>query len=83
VPFEGAAGYAAANAAVLASPRSSRSRERPTASAADTLVPKLIDTPANRAAGIQGGADPADVARVICWLCDDASSAVTGADIPV
>jgi NAD(P)-dependent dehydrogenase (short-subunit alcohol dehydrogenase family) len=46
-------------------------------------VPKLIDTPANRAAGIEGGVPPERVARVIAWLFDDASSAVTGSEVPV
>jgi NAD(P)-dependent dehydrogenase (short-subunit alcohol dehydrogenase family) len=82
-PFAGAAGYAAAKAAVLAFARVVALEGAPDGIRCNTLVPKLIDTPANRAAGIQGGAAPADVARVVCWLCDDASSAVTGSQIPV
>jgi NAD(P)-dependent dehydrogenase (short-subunit alcohol dehydrogenase family) len=82
-PFAGAAGYAAANAAVLAFAKVVALEGAEDGIRCNTLVPKLIDTPANRAAGMQGGADPADVARVITWLCDDASAAVTGAEIPV
>ena len=82
-PFPGAAGYAAANAAVLAFAKVVALEGADDAIRCNTLVPKLIDTPANRAAGIKGGADPVDVARTICWLCDDASVAVTGAEIPV
>jgi NAD(P)-dependent dehydrogenase (short-subunit alcohol dehydrogenase family) len=83
VPFKGAAGYAAANAAVLTFARVVALEGAADGIRCNSIVPKLIDTPANRAAGIEGGAAPADVARVICWLCDDASAAVTGSDIPV
>jgi NAD(P)-dependent dehydrogenase (short-subunit alcohol dehydrogenase family) len=82
-PFAGAAGYVAANAALLALAKVVSLEGAEDGIRCNTLVPKLIDTPANRAAGMTGGADPADVARVITWLCDDASSAVTGAEIPV
>ena len=83
VPFAGAAGYAAAKAAVLAFAKVVALEGADDRIRCNTLVPKLIDTPANRAAGIRGGAAPADVARVVCWLCDDASGAVTGAEVPV
>jgi NAD(P)-dependent dehydrogenase (short-subunit alcohol dehydrogenase family) len=82
-PFKGAAGYAAANAAVLAFAQVVALEGAADGVRCNTVVPKLIDTPANRAAGIEGGADPADVARVVTWLCDEASGAVTGAEIPV
>jgi NAD(P)-dependent dehydrogenase (short-subunit alcohol dehydrogenase family) len=82
-PFQGAAGYAAAKAAVLTFAQVVALEGAPDGVRCNTVVPRLIDTPANRAAGIEGGADPADVARVITWLCDDASGAVTGAEIPV
>jgi len=49
----------------------------------NTVVPGVIDTPANRAGGAEGGVPPERIARVIAWLCDDASAAVTGAEIPV
>jgi NAD(P)-dependent dehydrogenase (short-subunit alcohol dehydrogenase family) len=83
VPFKGAAGYAAANAAVLAFAKVVALEGAADGIRCNTLVPKLIDTPANRAAGMEGGAAPSDVARVIGWLCDDASGAVTGAEVPV
>jgi NAD(P)-dependent dehydrogenase (short-subunit alcohol dehydrogenase family) len=82
-PFAGAAGYAASKAAVLAFARTVALEGAPDGIRCNTLVPKLIDTPANRAAGITGGVAPVDVARVVCWLCDDASEAVTGAEVPV
>jgi NAD(P)-dependent dehydrogenase (short-subunit alcohol dehydrogenase family) len=82
-PFAGAAGYAAANAAVLAFARTVALEGAEHGIRCNTIVPRLIATPANRAAGIKGGTEPRDVARVITWLCDDASGAVTGAALPV
>jgi NAD(P)-dependent dehydrogenase (short-subunit alcohol dehydrogenase family) len=82
-PFKGAAGYAAAKAAVLAFAQVVALEGAPDGVRCNTVVPRLIDTPRNRAAGVEGGTAPADVARVITWLCDDASGAVTGAEIPV
>jgi NAD(P)-dependent dehydrogenase (short-subunit alcohol dehydrogenase family) len=82
-PFAGAAGYAAANAAVLAFAQVVALEAAADGVRCNTIVPRLIDTPANRAAGIVGGTRPADVARVVAWLCDDASRAVTGAQLPV
>jgi NAD(P)-dependent dehydrogenase (short-subunit alcohol dehydrogenase family) len=82
-PFAGAAGYAAANAALQTFARVVALEGAPDGIRCNTIVPRLIDTPANRAAGIEGGVPPERVARVIAWLCDDASAAVTGAAIPV
>jgi NAD(P)-dependent dehydrogenase (short-subunit alcohol dehydrogenase family) len=82
-PFAGAAGYAASKAAVLTFAKVVALEGEEHGIRCNTIVPTLIATPANRAAGIEGGTDPADVARVVCWLCDDASAAVTGAEIPV
>jgi NAD(P)-dependent dehydrogenase (short-subunit alcohol dehydrogenase family) len=83
VPSAGTAGYAAANAAVLAFAKVVALEGASDGIRCNTLVPRLIDTPANRAAGIHGGAEPARIARTVTWLCDDASSAVTGAELPV
>jgi NAD(P)-dependent dehydrogenase (short-subunit alcohol dehydrogenase family) len=53
----------------------------------NTILPGVIDTPANRAA--QPGADPgrwtapADIADTVAFLCSPASAAVRGAQIPV
>ena len=53
----------------------------------NTILPSVIDTPANRAA--QPNADysswvaPARIARVIRFLVEDGSDAVSGAHIPV
>jgi NAD(P)-dependent dehydrogenase (short-subunit alcohol dehydrogenase family) len=82
-PFAGAAGYAAANAAVLAFSKVVALEGAPDGIRCNAIVPKLIATPANRAAGIEGGAAPERVARVVTWLCGDGSAAVTGAELPV
>jgi NAD(P)-dependent dehydrogenase (short-subunit alcohol dehydrogenase family) len=82
-PFAGAAGYAAANAAVLAFARVVALEGAPDGVRCNTIVPRLIATPANRAAGIEGGAAPEAIARVVAWLCGDESAAVTGAQVPV
>ena len=54
---------------------------------ANAVLPGVIDTPANRAA--QPGADysswvtPDRIARVIHFLCEGSSDAISGAHIPV
>jgi NAD(P)-dependent dehydrogenase (short-subunit alcohol dehydrogenase family) len=82
-PFAGAAGYAAANAAVLAFARVVALEGASDGVRCNTIVPRLIATPANRAAGIEGGADPHAIAHVVAWLCGDESAAVTGGELPV
>jgi NAD(P)-dependent dehydrogenase (short-subunit alcohol dehydrogenase family) len=82
-PFAGAAGYAAANAALLAFAQVVALEGAPDGIRCNTVVPRLIATPANRAAGITGGAEPERVASVIAWLCGDDSAALTGAQLPV
>lgn len=49
----------------------------------NAVAPTLIDTPANRAAGITGGTPAADVARTVAFLLSDEAAAVTGAIVPV
>jgi NAD(P)-dependent dehydrogenase (short-subunit alcohol dehydrogenase family) len=82
-PFPGVAGYAAANAAVLAFAKVVALEGAEHGIRCNTIVPRLIATPANRAAGIKGGTEPSEIARVVTWLCDEASGAVTGASVPV
>ena len=49
----------------------------------NAVAPTLIDTPANRAAGMTGGTPAADVASAIAYLLSDDAAAVTGAIVPV
>jgi NAD(P)-dependent dehydrogenase (short-subunit alcohol dehydrogenase family) len=82
-PFAGAAGYVSAKAALLAFAQVVALEGAPDGIRCNTIVPKLIDTPKNRALGIEGGAPPERVAAVVAWLCGDESAAVTGAQLPV
>ena len=82
-PFAGAAGYVAANAAVLAFSRVVALEGIAGGVRCNAVLPRLMDTPANRAAGSEGGTAPERVAEVVAWLCGDGSAAVTGAEIPV
>jgi NAD(P)-dependent dehydrogenase (short-subunit alcohol dehydrogenase family) len=85
-PFAGAAGYAAAKAAVIAFARTVAAEHRADGVRCNAIVPSMIDTPANRAAS-PGAVDrmvpPEKVARVIRFLCDDDSAAINGAVVPV
>ncbi|MCA2216818.1 SDR family NAD(P)-dependent oxidoreductase [Jidongwangia harbinensis] len=86
-PFPGAAGYITAKAAVLAFANAVAAEYRPHGVRCNTVLPSIIDTPANRAA--QPSADPSrwvspdEIARVIRFLAGDASAPTSGATVPV
>ncbi|MFG2168523.1 SDR family NAD(P)-dependent oxidoreductase [Micromonospora chersina] len=86
-PFSGAAGYATAKAAVLAFANAVAVEYRQRGVRCNTVLPSVIDTPANRAA--QPDADhgrwvpPAEIAGVIRFLASDESAPTSGASIPV
>ena len=86
-PYSGAAGYVTGKAAVLALADALAAEYKKDRVRVNTILPSVIDTPGNRAA--QPGADysswvaPARVARVIRFLVEDTSDAVSGAHIPV
>lgn len=86
-PFAGAAGYVASKAAVIAFTQAVAVEYRDAGIRCNAVVPSTIDTPGNRRA--QPGADhskwvaPERIAAVIRFLCDDASSSISGAAIPV
>jgi NAD(P)-dependent dehydrogenase (short-subunit alcohol dehydrogenase family) len=86
-PFPGAAGYVTAKAAVLAFASAVAAEYRQHGVRCNTVLPSVIDTPANRAG--QPGADPsrwvtpAEIAEVILFLAGDASAPMSGASVPV
>ncbi|CAN5509378.1 SDR family NAD(P)-dependent oxidoreductase [soil metagenome] len=86
-PFSGGAAYAISKAAVLALVRSLHAEYRDDGVRTNAIVPNIIDTPANRSsmpdADFDKWVEPAEIARVIRFLCSDDSSAVSSAEIPV
>jgi NAD(P)-dependent dehydrogenase (short-subunit alcohol dehydrogenase family) len=86
-PFPGAAGYVTANAAVLAFAGAVAVEYRGQHVRCNTVLPSVIDTPANRTA--MPDADfgrwvpAAEIAAVILFLASDASAPTSGAQIPV
>ena len=86
-PFAGAAGYIASKAAVIAFAQAVAIEYGDAGVRCNAVLPSVIDTPANRRA--QPGADhsrwvsPERIAEVIRFLCDEASSSISGAAIPV
>ena len=86
-PFSGAAGYIASKAAVIAFAHALAVEYRDDGVRCNAILPSVIDTPANRAS--QPDADhsrwvsPAEIARVISFLCSEDSTPTSGAAIPV
>jgi NAD(P)-dependent dehydrogenase (short-subunit alcohol dehydrogenase family) len=86
-PFAGAAGYITAKAGVLAFAQAVAVEYRADGIRANTILPSVIDTPANRAA--MPNADhsqwvpPERIAAVIRFLCSDESAPISGAAVPV
>ncbi|QLQ37480.1 SDR family NAD(P)-dependent oxidoreductase [Micromonospora robiginosa] len=86
-PFPGAAGYVTAKAAVQAFANAVAVEYRPRGVRCNTVLPSVIDTPANRAA--QPEADhgrwvpPAEIATVIRFLAGPESAPTSGASVPV
>ncbi|RKN42048.1 SDR family NAD(P)-dependent oxidoreductase [Micromonospora endolithica] len=86
-PFAGAAAYATAKAAVLAFANAVAVEYRAAGVRCNTVLPSVIDTPANRAA--QPKADPsrwvrpAEIAPVVRFLASDESAPTSGATVPV
>jgi NAD(P)-dependent dehydrogenase (short-subunit alcohol dehydrogenase family) len=84
---KGAAGYAMANAALVRWTESLAEEIKREGITANCVLPRIIDTPDNRAA--MPKADPShwatasEIAAVIVFLSSDESSGVTGAAIPV
>jgi len=86
-PTRGAAVYSASKAAVLALADALAAEVAGTGVRVNSVLPSIIDTPANRRA--MPDADPAgwpkpdEIARVILFLCSDDARVVHGAALPV
>jgi NAD(P)-dependent dehydrogenase (short-subunit alcohol dehydrogenase family) len=83
----GAAAYAASKAAAVAMIDSLAADLKGTGVRANSILPSIIDTEANRKA--MPGADfakwpkPEDIARVVLFLCSDDAKLMQGASLPV
>ncbi len=85
--FPGISAYAAAKAGLLAFTETLASEVLKDNITVNAILPSVIDTPANRKA--TPGADysawvkPEEIARVLLFLCSEASREISGAAIPV
>lgn len=83
----GAAAYAASKAAALAMIDCLAADLKGTGVRANSVLPSIIDTTANRQAmpkaDFSNWPKPEEIARVILWLCSDDAKLVSGAAIPV
>jgi NAD(P)-dependent dehydrogenase (short-subunit alcohol dehydrogenase family) len=87
VPPAGLGAYAASKAAAIALVASLAADLKGTGVRANTILPSLIDTPANRKsmpdADFSKWPKPEEIARVVLFLCGDGAKLVNGAAIPV
>lgn len=83
----GASAYAASKAAAVAMMDSLAADLKGTGVRVNTILPSIIDTEANRKAMPKADfakwPKPADIARVILFLCSDDAKVIHGASIPV
>ncbi len=85
--FPGISAYAAAKAGILTFTETLASEVLKDNITVNAILPSVIDTPANRKA--MPGADysvwvkPEEIARVLLFLCSEASNEISGAAIPV
>jgi NAD(P)-dependent dehydrogenase (short-subunit alcohol dehydrogenase family) len=86
-PFSGGAAYAISKAAVLALVRSLHAEYRDDGVRTNAVLPSVIDTPANRDsmpdADFDAWVQPAEIARVIRFLCSPDSNSISGTEVPV
>ena len=86
-PAAGAAAYAASKAAALALMRSLAAEVEGLGIRVNSVLPSIIDTPANRSAMPKADyakwPKPEEIARVILFLCSDEAKLIHGASIPV
>jgi NAD(P)-dependent dehydrogenase (short-subunit alcohol dehydrogenase family) len=83
----GAAAYAASKSAAVAMLDSLAADLKGSGIRANTILPSIIDTPANRkampTADFSKWPKPEDIARVILFLCSDDAKVIHGAAVPV
>jgi NAD(P)-dependent dehydrogenase (short-subunit alcohol dehydrogenase family) len=83
----GQAAYAASKAAVLRLTEALAAENRKFGITANSIVPGIIDTPANRAAmpdaDVGEWTSPSSIAKVIAFLVSEHSAAITGAAVNV
>jgi NAD(P)-dependent dehydrogenase (short-subunit alcohol dehydrogenase family) len=83
----GAAAYAASKAAAVALMDSLAADTKGTGVRVNSILPSIIDTPANRQAmpnaDFASWPKPEDIAQVILFLCGDTARTIHGASIPV
>ncbi len=83
----GAAGYASSKAAAVAMIDSLAADLKGTGVRANSILPSIIDTEANRkampTADFAQWPKPDDIARVILFLCSDDARLIHGAAVPV
>ncbi len=83
----GAAGYASSKAAAVAMIDSLAADLKGTGVRANSILPSIIDTEANRKAmpnaDFANWPKPEDIARVILFLCSDEARLIHGASVPV
>jgi NAD(P)-dependent dehydrogenase (short-subunit alcohol dehydrogenase family) len=86
-PAAGASAYAASKAAALAMTTALAKELAGSGVRANSILPRIIDTPANRQAmpkaNFSKWTRPEDIAELILFLCSDAAAAVHGAAVPV
>jgi NAD(P)-dependent dehydrogenase (short-subunit alcohol dehydrogenase family) len=86
-PFPGAAGYVTGKAAVLAFVDALHEEYRHDGIRTNAILPSVIDTPANRRSMPDADFDtwvkPAEIARVIAFLCSDDARVTSGAHVRV
>ncbi len=86
-PFAGASGYITAKAGVLALVQALDAEYRGAGVRSNAVLPSVIDTPANREsmpdADPSKWVPPAEIARVIRFLCSEDSAPTSGAAVPV
>jgi NAD(P)-dependent dehydrogenase (short-subunit alcohol dehydrogenase family) len=86
-PPAGAAEYAASKSAAIAMMDSLAADLKGTGVRVNSVLPSVIDTEPNRKAmpkaDFSKWAKPADIARVILFLCSEDAKVVRGASIPV